>query len=239
MNAFNRLSLATLVLSLFAAADAGAITVATWNFNSLTNSTAPSNANVTSYTADTGTGTLTLGSISSSATGGITNFGGTTVNAFGGAAAGQALAIQGNAAGSGNTAPFANNGATLTFQVSLVGLMDPILSFAVQRTSTGFNSDQVAYSTDGVSFTNFGTAFNAATAFALQTFDFSAINALDGAASAFFRITLNGATNGAGNNRFDNIQINAIASAVPETSSTMMVLAGLAAVGFIVRRQRG
>jgi len=129
--------------------------------------------------------------------------------------------------------------------VNLTGYADPILTFATQRTGTGFNSNQVAYSTDNTTFTNFLSPYNAPTSFALQTFDFSSINVLDGAATAYFRITLNGATSGAGNNRFDNIQINATVNsttAVPEPSTVpALLLLGLGISGraaFAVRRRR-
>jgi len=224
----------TITLTLTAASSANALTLGYWNFNALSNPGSPSNANQTIYSPTSGAGTLTLGSISSNSTGGITNFTGTTINVLNNDPAGQALAIQGNATGSGTT--ITNNGSTLTFLINLTGYADPILTFATQRTSTGFSSNQVSYSTDGTTFTNFSAAYIPATAFALQSFDFSSIDALDGVASAYFRITLNGATSGAGNNRFDNFQINA--TEIPSAPvPTPALLPGLVGMGIAALRK--
>src|SRR5262249_21213733 len=82
---------------------------------------------------------------------------------------------------------------------------------------TGFNSDQLSYSTDGTAFTNFGSAYTPAGSFALQSFDLSTITQLDNQATAFLKITFGGATGTSGNNRLDNVQINGtlIPTAVP------------------------
>lgn len=121
----------------------------------------------------------------------------------------------------------------MTIQVDLSGMKDVILTYATQRTNTGFNSNQFAYSTDGVSFTNFGAAYNPATSFALQTFDLSAISSLDKDSSVFFRVTFGGATTSSGNNRIDNIQVNA--TPVPETSAAL--LGALGVLGMLRRRR--
>jgi hypothetical protein len=226
----------SLALSLSVAPQANAISlVGSWDFNSLTNpgNNSPSNANVTVYAPDAGTGTLTLARVNSSATGGITNLAGSTINALNASPAGRALVIQGNATGDGATAA-TNNGATVTILVNLVNFIDPILTFASQKSSnTGFDSNQVSYSTNGTTFINFQSPFNPpGGSFALQTFNFSAINVLDGRSTVFFRINLAGATNGAGNIRLDNIQLNA--NAVPEPLTT----AGLFLFGGLVATQR-
>lgn len=201
---------------------ADAVVIAYWNFNSLTTST----NNGATYSPTSGSASLTLNGWTSTGTAGITSFGGSTINALNSDVSGQALSLQG---GAGTGTP--NNGATLVFEFSTVGLEDPILSFATQRTTTGFNSNQVAYSIDGVNYTDFGTAYNPATSFGLQTFDFSSINALDNDSSVFVRITFTGATANAGNNRLDNIQI----TAVPEPASVLLGSLGLLAM---LRRRR-
>jgi len=207
-----------------------AAVIAYWNFNSLTTST----NNGTSYSPSSGSGFLTVGVASSDQAGsnrGVNSFGGTTTNALNADVAGQALVIQGGAIES--TTPVQNNGATITIQVNLTGWEDPILSFASQRSNTGFNSNQIAYSTNGSTYTDFGSAYNPATSFGttIYSFDFSTISALDGAATAYFRITLSGATSNAGNNRIDNIQL----TAVPEPGFAL--LGGLGILGIFRRRR--
>lgn len=211
--------------------------IAAWNFNDLsTVSSVPSNANQTSYLPSLGSGSLTLSGWTSragaTAPHGISNFGGTGLNAVGSDPAGQALALQ-----AGTTSGMPNNGAQATFQFNLLGYLDPIISFATQRTATGFNSDQLAYSTDGISFTPFGLPYNAATSFAVQTFDLSTVNALDNAATVYLRITFSGATSSSGNNRLDNIQMNATPTPAPEPATWALGCLGLAVVTLLRRKQ--
>ena len=52
------------------------------------------------------------------------------------------------------------------------------------------------------------------------------LSALDGAATAFLRVTFDGATSSTGNNRLDNIQFNAIPA---PGAIALLGLAGLAA----------
>ncbi|MCW1915750.1 PEP-CTERM sorting domain-containing protein [Luteolibacter sp. GHJ8] len=211
------------------AAESQAAVVAGWNFNTLTTAT----NNGTTYSASSGAGTLTVGVTASDQAGGnrgINSFAGTAVNAIAGDANGQALTIQGGALET--TTPVENNGATVTIEVNLTSFEDIILSFATQRTSTGFNLNQLAWSTDGTTFTDFGTAYNPATSFAVQSFDLSAISEIENQATVFFRLTLTGATSNAGNNRIDNIQINA----VPEPAAALLGSIGLIA---LLRRRRG
>lgn len=213
-----------------ATSESQAVVVAYWNFNGLTTST----NNGTSYSPSSGSGSLTVGVAATDQAGsnrGINSFAGTTTNSLNSDPAGQALVIQGGA--SESATPVQNNGATIILEVNLSSLSNPILSFASQRTTTGFNSNQVAYSTDGTSYTNFGTAFNPATSFGstIYTFDFSSINVLDGDSSVFFRITYSGATANSGNNRIDNIQINA----VPEPGAALIGAFGM--LGLLRRRR--
>ncbi len=213
--------------------------LAYWNFNGLTTSTNNGTTYVPSSGSQSGTASLTVGVNSSDNAGtnrGINSFGGSATNALNSDPTGQALAIQGSSLETGSVV--ANNGATLTFQFSTIGFEDAVLSFATQRTGTGFNSNQVAYSTNGSTFTDFGSTYNPATSFGsgagLQTFDLSSINTLDNVAAVYLRITLGGATNISGNNRFDNIQINA--TAIPEPTSAA-VLGSLALLSMLRRRR--
>src|SRR5688572_20498624 len=131
------MSLSSIVLLLFLAVPSlRATEIAIWNFND------------SNLTVDHGSGVLTsdfnLINILFAA--------GTGNNARLSDAAGQALSLQG---GTGT----ANNGRNITFSVSTLGFSDIIVSFATQGTSTGFNSNQLQYSLDGVNFTDFGPPF--------------------------------------------------------------------------------
>lgn len=227
------LALSALAVASFASA-AQADIVAYWNFNNLTPSAtgvAPSNANQTTYAPTTGAGSINLSGWTSRAGTtspfGITNFAGSTLNAIAPDAAGQALALE------GGTTTLANNNATLDVLVSLTNLQNPILTFASRNTSTGFNNNQVSWSTDGINYTNFAT-YALTTTFALQTFDFSNVNALDNASTVYLRITFLGATTSGGNNRIDNVQVNA--SIIPTPGAAALL--GLGSLAMVRRRAR-
>ncbi|MGY6555723.1 MAG: ExeM/NucH family extracellular endonuclease [Wenzhouxiangella sp.] len=131
----------------------------------------------------------------------IQSFAGTTLNAQPGFASGGSLAPQG-------AADTSNNGMHILIAVSTEGFEGISLSWAQQRTNTGFNSTQVAWSADGgANFTNFGNTGVVPNSFAVQSFDFSAVEALNDAEGVVFRLTLDGATAQTGNNRFDNITV--------------------------------
>ena len=118
----------------------------------------------------------------------------------------------------------------MVLQFNLSILQDPVLTFSSHRTGTGFQSNQVAYSTDGTSYTDFGSPYSPVNgSFGLLTFDFSAINVLDGASTAFIKITFSGGTNSSGNNRIDNIQLNA----VPEAPAALLGVAVCGMVGLV------
>jgi len=222
-----------LLANLGIAGDASASLIAYWNFNSLV--AAPSTS--TSIAADSGTGTLyangTQGSSSwvTASTGNEwTAFGGSTINALNADVAGLALAPVNSAA----------NGKSFTLAFSMANLQNLVVTFAVRGTSNGFNSGLWSYSTDGSTFTSAGIPSTASTSttFALATADLSAISQLDNAGSVWLRYTLSGATATSGNNRIDNLQINADPVPVPEPSVTALVVAGVGAMA-VLRRRRG
>lgn len=115
----------------------------------------------------------------------------------------------------------------------MTGLSDPVVTFATRGTSTGFSSGTWSWSLNGVDFTSVASINTASqsTSYALATLDLSAIDALDGAASVILRYTLDGASGTSGNNRIDNLQVNA----VPEPSAAL--LGGLGLLGLIRRRR--
>ncbi len=134
----------------------------------------------------------------------IQSFAGTTINAQPGFDGGGSLSPQG---GPGNS----NNGMQILIAVSTVGYEGISLSWAQQRTGTGFNSSQVAWSADGgASFTDFGNTGVVAGSFELQSFNFSSVAALNDNPDVVFRITLGGASAQTGNNRFDNIAVTGV-----------------------------
>lgn len=215
------LALSLLLICTFSIiAQADPITI--FNFNNLSSTN-------TALTPSFGNGVLTTNNV------GATNFAGTTVNARNGDAAGQSLAVVG---GAGNT----NNGSFLTLNASTLGFSNIILSFASQRTTTGFTGNQFQYSLDGVNFINFNT-FTPAANFATTLFDLSSISGLNNNANAAFRIIFNGATTAAGNNRIDNlvlegttINVTPPVQGVPEPATLVLLGTGLS--GIVAARRR-
>ncbi|MBN2243650.1 MAG: PEP-CTERM sorting domain-containing protein [Acidobacteria bacterium] len=116
------------------------------------------------------------------------------------------------------------------------------VSFAAQRTSTGFLDNLLQYSLDsGGSWTDYG-GFSPGTTFGLQSFDFGAITGLGDNPAAGFRIRFDGATGSSGNNRIDNLVVSGtrippVVSAVPEPSSLAFLGFGMAALALWRRRE--
>lgn len=200
-------SLACLTLLFLCPGRAKADEIAIWNFND------------SNLVVDHGIGTLT------------TNFNvanvlftsaGTSTNARQGDVAGQSMTLQG---GTSN----ANNGRTLDLNVSTLGLSNIVISFATLRTSTGFNSNQLQYSIDGVTFVDFGAPYTPPLTFGLVTFDLSSISGLNDNPDAAFRIVFNGATSATGNNRIDNLVVEGqnVTTPVPEPGSIVLFSLGL------------
>jgi hypothetical protein len=83
-------------------------------------------------------------------------------------------------------------------------------------TTTGFNSQQWAWSTDGSSWTDLEAIGGLTTGFALKSL--APLNALNGAAEAYLRCTFSGATSTTSNNRIDNL----VLLSNPVTSDTVV-----------------
>lgn len=226
--------------TLVCAATTQATLLANWDFNDLSWPTnqIQSNAGQTAYAPVTSIqpASLDLVGWSSSASSntsnavGITNFQGTSLNAVPPATAGRDLTLQGGIAGGTVTE---NNGAHAILSFSMAGWKNVVLSMAIRRSSTGFNSNKLAYSTDGSSYTDI-TTFTPTTDWAVQSFDLSSYTALNNASTAYIRLTFSGASADTGNNRLDNIQLNA--EAVPEPFTMALGAAGLAVA--VIRRRR-
>ncbi len=86
------------------------------------------------------------------------------------------------------------------------------------------------------SYTNFGAAYTPRGFDVTETFDFSAIGAVEGQSQVFVRIVFNGATSSNANraNTIDNVQFSATAIPAPG-SIALLGLAGL--IGFRRRRR--
>ncbi|MBU6413993.1 MAG: PEP-CTERM sorting domain-containing protein [Planctomycetes bacterium] len=224
-----------------AAGSASADVVAYWNFNNSTaNTTAGQLGVLNSFAADQGSGTVSVGNgitfntvAAGTANGAAGTFSGNVLNALGADGSGGALSVQGAVGGSG-TAPVTSNGATVDFTINMSIFTNLVMTFAGRGTSTGFGSstdpNQVLISTDGVNFSQVATYESRQTTFALYTFNIG--NALDGASTAIVRLRLNGASSGAGNNRIDNVQLNA--TLVPTPGSLALVGLG----GLVATRRR-
>ncbi len=198
--------------------------IAYWNFNGLVNNT----NNGTSYLPDIGAGLIELDGWTSD---GISAKMGSSINAIVPDLPGQGLGLERDD----------NNGASLVFSFDMSGFIDPILTFAERRNDFGFDSIQASWSTDGVTFVDFGAPFSPPTgSYGSRALDFSGVNALDGESTAFIRFTFDGATEGFGKIRLDNPQINAIAaSSIPEPSFVMVQGAAVALLlAFGLRRTR-
>jgi PEP-CTERM motif len=214
---YTRLSLASLALvfCLFSAAAVKADEIAVWNFND------------SNLIVDRGMGTLTTTANPAN----ILFLEGTTF-AFNpmGDPAGMALAFQAGA-------NLQNNGMILELHASTLGYTNITVSWAWQRSDTGFNDDVIQESADGTTFQGFSFA-------SIQTNFWGGHHSSFGAGSPFennpnfaVRITLSGATSETGTVRFDNIVVTGT-KIVPEPATMLLLVGGLAGVAAEVRRRR-
>ena len=221
-----------------------------WDFQTTTNggtAVLASPATPKVYLANFGSGTLYLDGTQGSsewfvpATGStgteLNGFGGTSINASNGLSSvttsPSALALVNQTA----------NGKFAVFKFDLSSIVDPVqITFAAQRTSTGFTSQTWEWSTDGSTYNLIGALVGGTNAGTLQSsfansgiLDLPQFSDLSGQADAYVRVTFDGASASGGNNRMDNIQFNA----VPEPSTyAMLALAGAGFAGYVIRRRR-
>ena len=189
-----------------------------WDFQTTTNGgTAAAAAPNTprSYVANVGAGVLSLDATNGSSdwpqATALNAFTGTGVNATGTGTGGNGLDPATSATSSlallagGTGTP--SNGKSATLKFSMAGIQGLNASYATRTsgTTSGFNAHAWEYSTDGATWSplNFTATFSISTSFALKSLE--ATNALDGAADAYLRLTVNGATSTTSNNRLDNI----------------------------------
>ena len=137
--------------------------------------------------------------------GSLNDFGGTTTNARLGESAGSTFTAAGSS----------QNGSHVDLAVPVGGFEDIVLSYASRGTGTGFSTHEIQYSTDG------GASFEAiqtftgrndtGSSFDLLEVDFSGLDMVSDNPDFVIRITVDGATSGSGNNRFDNITVEGVA----------------------------
>lgn len=223
------LASAVLTATLAAVAPAHAATVVQWDFQTPF-ADLPDSATSPSVAASTGTGTA-VGVHASAATDWSTP------------------------AGNGSSDSISANtwsvGDYWQFSFSTSGYTALMLSFDQTGSNTGPRDFQLAFSTDGSSFTDFGSPYalaNAAWSAGLYnpastyTFDLSTVSALDNQASVFVRlidsstVAINGGTVAAGGtSRIDNFTVNL--TPVPEPATWALMCGGIAAVARIARRR--
>jgi hypothetical protein len=231
----SRVLLAGAMLAMASLSQVRADLVAGWDFQTTTNggtATAVSPNTPKQYTANFGSGGLFLDGQNGSSdwiVGGNTElnaFSGTTANAgpdFSTTTSGAAaLALVNQTA----------NGKSAVFRFSMAGFQDLVVSYATQRTATGFTAQAWSFSTDGLTWTDHQSVVPPPAPFGVLTLN--NITGLNGATDAYLRLTVSGATAASGNNRIDNVQFNA--TAVPEPTS--MLLAGSVALGGVFLRLR-
>jgi hypothetical protein len=162
-----------------------------WNFN---DNEPESNTNWTQpITANQGSGEITFTVTQAY------SFGGTSTNTLGGDPSGGSFVPRGGV-------DQENNGESFTISASTAGLDEIYLSFATRGTSTGFNSREIQYTTNGTDWISKETLTNDGSYdWEEVTIDFTDIPEVNDNPDFAVRIVLNGATSENGNNRFDNI----------------------------------
>ncbi len=156
----------------------------------------------------------------------VQSFGGSTGNAQFGEGSGGSIAIQNGPSGQ-------NNGEWFELQFDATNYMDIILSFDARRTSTGFDDVDIQAYDGGTLLGDIALDQIWSGSFATEGYT---TTLLDGVTDARIRFTLNGGsdTSTNGNNRFDNLFIQA--SLIPSPGAAALFgLAGLTAS----RRRRG
>jgi hypothetical protein len=117
----------------------------------------------------------------------------------------------------GNSIAMVNSSGTNSryFQFALGGSLLPSYSsyqlyLQSQRSSTGATTITLAYSIDGINYTNFSTTqLTGLKAYYEDIFDLSSITPINGQSNVYFRLLVSGAS-GTGTVRIDNFQIKAI-----------------------------
>jgi hypothetical protein len=196
--------------------------IAGWDFQ-----TAPGTAVVappntpTLYNSNVGSGTLYLNGTNGASTwlqaSELSGFTGTALNAGGTTGLATSTATPACLAllvGSSNSA----NGKSIVFKVNMAGYQNLIISYATQKTTTGFTSQVWEYSINGTIWSAISTISSIPSSFAVQTL--STVTGLNNTSTAYVRMTVSGGSGTSSNNRLDNIQFNATLIPVPTLTAT-------------------
>jgi endonuclease G len=205
-----------LLLSFLATPVVAQTLIAGWDFQTATTggtviAAAPNTPNL--LLSNFGNGQIHLDGTLGSSTW-VTSTTGNQVSAFGGTAinAGTGFQTTTNGASALATLNTSANGKSLVFAFSMTGYKDLAISYATQRSATGFTTQQWEFSTDAQNWTQWQNV-SPGTSFSLQ--NLNPITGLNFSANAYLRLTFSGASGSSGNNRIDNIQFNATPSLPP------------------------
>jgi hypothetical protein len=106
------------------------------------------------------------------------------------------------------------NGKSMVFKFTMTGKSKLIVNYITQSTLTGFTSHSWDYSSTGITWTPLQTIINLPI-WSLELVTLDTIKGLDNVETAYLRVSLAGATEAAGMNKFDNIQFNAYTTVFP------------------------
>lgn len=194
----------------------GQVMIAGWDFQTMSNggsavATSPNCPSI--LNANFGSGTIycngQFGSsswVTSTTQNELTSFAGTTLNSGIGfsqtTSSPASLALLGGGVSGG---PYLANGKSIIIRFSMSGLKDLVVSFATQKTSTGFNQTW-QISGDGTSWSNVSN-ITPASSFSVVTLPM--ITSVNNDSEVFLKVIFNQASSNSGNNRIDNLQLNA------------------------------
>lgn len=164
-----------------------------WNFNNPTSAQTISTPNVSLVGTSTLTNTLGASTAFDFANGVNQDFDLNNFNAR-------------NSDVAGNHLRFNNPiGGSLVFSLPTTGYENTVVKFTTRRSGSGAGTQTWSYTTDGTTYTTFGTISPPDGPPTLQTLDFSSIAASDNNANFKLKVEFSQGTGGlVGNNRFDN-----------------------------------
>ncbi len=186
-------------------------TIAGWDFQTTTNGGTAAAASPNTprlFNANAGAGAMYLDGTNGSSNWLATElnaFTGTGVNATGTGTGGNGLDPATSTTSSVALVGSGANGKAVVFKFSMATFagVNPSYATRTSGTTTGFTTQQWAWSTDGSSWTDIDVFNGFTTSFVLK--QLALLNAMDGAQDAYLRLTFSGATTTTSNNRLDNV----------------------------------